>query len=508
MKNRIQFFAMAACCAAVMLFSGCEKEHAHVITATIEDAGHPAKVHLVDGLDDLHYPHFVENDTIIVNGQKYLSEGTGQTCKFLAYEDDAEGPYYAVYPASALAATCTTYNQPSIVLPAKQVYSEESGVQRLDAPMCGANTQDNIKFHNLCSVMKVDVKNPADATIPITVSSIEITSPSYKLNYPSGLQISKAMNASDDTQREWLNAQTSSTENDPLRTVTLTNTSVAGSIAAGESKPFYIYLPTFKPTGSDPRVALTVKVTTLEGSCMASYSRTARLDSLKRNIINDYNFLVNPAIRQVEKYFINVGTPDAPQYVDFTKHNENVTNQLSLGNCTSSTYTSDRVLTPDQWNNLFANSASNNGLALINGTTLGFVILPDNFVYPEGCASLATSGREYKTDKNGNTCTWTIAGTPSAPTSGMVVYTSGQWNAMEAAGAVLIPMDFVTTNTEKKTGYYVQGYSKGCNMFFTTKFELKGDGSYKNGSVVATVNYNKDNNYPVYTEVRTKKNMN
>lgn len=517
MKNKIHFFAMAACCAAVMLFSGCEKEHAHVITATIEDAGHPAKVHLVD-VDGLHYPHFVEKDTIIVNGQKYVSEGTGQTCKFLALVDDAEASYYAVYPASALAvtATGTNYSQPSIVLPAKQVYSEESGEQRLDAPMCGANTQDNIKFHNLCSVMKVNVKNPADATTPITVSSIEITSPSYKLNYPSGLQISKAMNASDDTQREWLNASTfEEGESHSQGTVTLTNTSAAGSIAAGESKPFYIYLPTFRPASAGERVSLTVKVTTLEGSYKASYSRTARLDSLKRNIINDYNFLVNPTLRQVEEYFFfNVGTEGSPVNVDFAKHNEGAVNQYTMGgqfNGSESVGTSSTLLTPAQWKVLF--TTSGNGFAKVHGQ-YGFVLLPPSFEYPISCdGKTPTPGTADNSDADKAT-NWTVTIIDNGVTSAVREYSDSEWNDMESAGAVFIPMTEAAAPTEKnKTNneysyYKTPSMGKKNNMYcLSSKTTNKDNTNIKSFSISVGINLDKDlkDLSPYY--IRTIENM-
>lgn len=200
---------MAACCAAVMLFSGCEKEqHHHVITASFENASHDTKVHLEDESDGKHYPHFDVRDEINVNGITYRTEEGGSVCKFASTgENEATSPYCAVYPASALevAATGTNYNKPYIVLPAKQVYRtvEVDGepVQRIDAPMCGSNRDNDIRFHNLCSVMKVCVKNPTDAEKSVSVYSIEIHSTSYKLNYPDGLQISDKMDPDDPTQR-------------------------------------------------------------------------------------------------------------------------------------------------------------------------------------------------------------------------------------------------------------------------------------------------------------------
>lgn len=87
-----------------------------------------------------------------------------------------------------------------------------------------------------------------------------------------------------------------------------------------------------------------------------------------------------------------------------------------------------RTLTRDEWKYLFEtrpNASSKYGAAKVNGIA-GVVILPDDFTLPTGCGF--TAGMTSASRGND----WSDV----APSN---IYTSAQWQQMEAAGAVLLP---------------------------------------------------------------------
>ena len=87
-----------------------------------------------------------------------------------------------------------------------------------------------------------------------------------------------------------------------------------------------------------------------------------------------------------------------------------------------------RTLTKDEWEyltNTRTNAGSKFGVARVNGMT-GVVILPDDFTLPEDCGF--TPGMTNASDWYD----WSYVATTN-------IYTSAQWQLMEAAGAVFLP---------------------------------------------------------------------
>lgn len=453
MKNKIKFFAMAACCMSVALFSGCEKEQQHkVFSVTIEGNTSDSKVHLVN-----RFPNFVQNEQININGVIYYALSSGNAVKFAAFSDgEADAPYYSVFPATT---DMTNQAQPSFVLPENQSYVVENNAQQFLAPMCAVNTTEEIKFHNLCSVLEVKVLNPSDAAGAITIDEIQVSSQTIKLSYPDGLQINEAMDPANPENRQQLIALTNPTGADSA--VTLIGCADAGTIAKGGNKSFLIYLPTYDP-GTGNKVTLHVRVKIGR----KIYTRTVRLDKLERNMIYTKDFALTPAIVTEEPLppFFRISNASSDyDTIFFYNNNNGAADQLSLGTKYTTAGSWD-VLDNSQWAKMF--SETTNGLAKV-GNQYGWVFLPavaDGFEMPSGClpptAGSADNGKYTVTLYQGGSVHTTV-----------MSYTAEQWASMEAAGALFIPIDVVIPTEKDKekstyTFYYVPGIKKEQNMYF------------------------------------------
>ena len=75
-----------------------------------------------------------------------------------------------------------------------------------------------------------------------------------------------------------------------------------------------------------------------------------------------------------------------------------------------------RTLTSDEWTYLLNNNP--NGLATVNGTYYGLVVLPVSWSLPEGCSFNAGAGSGFSTN----------------------TYSLAQWDKMEMAGAIFLPI--------------------------------------------------------------------
>lgn len=481
MKNKIKFFAMAACCMSVALFSGCEKEQQHkVFSVSIEGNNSESKVYLVNRM-----PNFVANELININGVRYYATSGGNVVKFTAYDgDEAVAPYYTVYPSTT---NMTNHARPSFVLPENQSYVKENNAQQFLAPMCAVNTTEEIKFHNLCSVLEVKVLNPSDAAGAITIDEIQVSSQTIKLSYPDGLQINEAMDPANPENRQQLIAETNPTGADSA--VTLIGCADAGTIAKGGNKSFLIYLPTYDP-GTGNKVTLHVRVKIGR----KIYTRTVRLDKLERNMIYTKDFALTPAIVTEEPMppFFRISNASSDyDTIFFYNNNNGAADQLSLGTKYTTAGSWD-VLDNSQWAKMF--SETTNGLAKV-GNQYGWVFLPavaDGFEMPTGCSN-PTGG----TADNGK-YTVTLYQGGNVQTA-VMSYTAEQWASMEAAGALFLPIDISTLD---KNGvymyYYVSGIGKTNNMYFLIKGETNKDGTYKNFSITAGTNSNKDVNNGYY----------
>ena len=130
------------------------------------------------------------------------------------------------------------------------------------------------------------------------------------------------------------------------------------------------------------------------------------------------------------------GTGDAPNkistdYVDYLTYTEWGDNPITNGGNTAKEW---RTLTKEEWAYLFKtreNAATLFALGSVNGVN-GTILLPDNWVTPEGASFTASTtlgmvlaGIEYYDENGGHFADNT--------------YTTEQWAVMESAGAVFLP---------------------------------------------------------------------
>lgn len=130
------------------------------------------------------------------------------------------------------------------------------------------------------------------------------------------------------------------------------------------------------------------------------------------------------------------GTGDAPNkisedYDDYSTFVDWGTNAITNGGNTANQW---RVLTKDEWVYLFytrANASTLFGLGSVNGVN-GTILLPDNWVLPDG-ASFSASTTQDLADKGG------YFNSANGTNFSHNTYTTEQWSVMESAGAVFLP---------------------------------------------------------------------
>lgn len=138
------------------------------------------------------------------------------------------------------------------------------------------------------------------------------------------------------------------------------------------------------------------------------------------------------------------GTGDAPNYVstanaDYATFTDWGVNKISNGGNEANMW---RTLTKDEWVYLFygrENAATLFGLGTVNGVS-GTILLPDNWVLPEGASFTAST-------TNGLTGNGTYYYNGNGSNFSGNTYTTDQWAIMEAAGAVFLPAAGVRNGT-------------------------------------------------------------
>ena len=141
--------------ALTMLAAGCTSESDTVtLGARIDNKGY-SKVSIDNGT-----PSWDKNDQIRVNDQTIVIEpvsgSTGQLTKVTA-----NSFYRAIYPADIVKnEDLSEGSTVPVTLPASQQYEQDSrGNQKIKMPMGAYTLKDTLTFHNLCSLVKVVVKN-------------------------------------------------------------------------------------------------------------------------------------------------------------------------------------------------------------------------------------------------------------------------------------------------------------------------------------------------------------
>ena len=140
----------------ILCMASCQKENGILYLETETYTG-DAKLHL----DNQHFAVWDNNDKVLVNGTEYsVAVGSGNAT--ITGVPEAES-YTAIYPASWANSTSITY-------PAEQTYR---GSQVVEAPMAAYSDGGTLTFHNLGSVLAVEVTNSSSETM--SVQKIEVS---------------------------------------------------------------------------------------------------------------------------------------------------------------------------------------------------------------------------------------------------------------------------------------------------------------------------------------------
>lgn len=158
--------------------AACRKESDTVtLGATIENIEGNPKLYI----DNTLTPQWENNDPVWINGNaSYTVTISNNVAQIVNVARADNNHYLAVYPADIVAAGQQAGNSSVTVnLPREQVYQSS---QQVKVPMIAYTEGNTLGFKNLCSLLKVTVKNSTDA--PITLSRITLTASTAMLSGP------------------------------------------------------------------------------------------------------------------------------------------------------------------------------------------------------------------------------------------------------------------------------------------------------------------------------------
>ena len=179
MKQPVIFSFFAALLALSVV--SCQKDQ-DVVTlhAVIPIINNDQKVYIND-----HTPYWHNGDQIRINDADYTLQNISMAnSAAIPNVTISTSGYRALFPAGILTNSDANINgshSVAVTLPTTQVFEMEGAHQRVDVPM-GAYISSGcvLRFHNLCSVVRVHVSNTTNAKLPIT--SITLTSESAHLS--------------------------------------------------------------------------------------------------------------------------------------------------------------------------------------------------------------------------------------------------------------------------------------------------------------------------------------
>lgn len=163
--------------AAALLFGACQKDEpvASVsIRATIADAYTSNESGAKVVVDNTVKPAFVTGDKVWINGAEFTASVDGDDFTLELTSGSASAPYSAVYPYDE--DIVLSDGNFEIELPAEQPYTESNGKQVINAPMVATGSgEPQLEFKNVCSLVRIRVRNNYEGEGDITLSSITIT---------------------------------------------------------------------------------------------------------------------------------------------------------------------------------------------------------------------------------------------------------------------------------------------------------------------------------------------
>ena len=389
--------------------------------------------------------NWVEGDQIAVygtDGGSGIYTATPQSPATVAIFDNVsgetgDGPFRAFYPS-----TLTT-DGANITLPVTQTYIAGS-IDKF--PMYAESANNQLAFKNLCGVLKLHLTkaNTNISTIAITTNT-EING-AFSVDFASG--IPELDYVSDGTNTTVLACATAQ--------------------AIDNGADFYIYLPADSYTG------LQIEMNTNDGKYCAKTANTTiniiRSQYTWRFGENQFDYIGydNENISATYSGWVDLfgwGTGNNPtlhtdnpnNYSTFVDWGENA---ISNGGNQSNLW---RTLSSAEWDYLFntrTNASTKYGVATIGDVVnnvffevSGIIILPDNWVFPAG------NGLTFNEGMGGYYHNY---------------YSLEQWEDLENAGAVFLPMAGVRWGTDVADANLAGGYwsstpygiSDAHNMYF------------------------------------------
>lgn len=317
----------------------------------------------------------------------------------------------ALYPATAISqgATLSDENQISINLPNEQTYTVVDGKQVINAPMAAqakvnASHGANLKFSNLCSLLKVKV-HPNVYVISITVSQV-----------PASEGGSNQPLAGTGTVTFGENGSTLTMDAGGSTSVTL---NVNASREDGE---YYVVIPPYNQSTKlvvtihdNPQTIITRTQTT--ASAMPA-SKIAEVDCIN-NLYGLFSVSAKDTVSFARGNLTGSGTSFGFEETQFGLGDQ----YSSLPTLPSSITSEWFILNAQQWNYLLSRTDGNNVLQIRatitddeNNDHMGLILLPDNW-------------------SNLN-CPVALNQTTTHNMNGLSVT---QWNILERYGAVFLP---------------------------------------------------------------------
>lgn len=487
--KRTSYTTLITLTTLAMLATGCKKENLNEgnnskVTLGVRIAPSNSKIY-IDGVT----PKWEKGDQVNVNGNVYtVSNISGSGSSASVTDVTTADIYCAVYPDGLVSENYTpsTTTSVTIDMDETQTYAVDgSGNQKVEAPMgaLSTNGSTSLTFHNLCSLLKVRFNNNTGEVQ--TLKSIKVSAASANLSGSGTATI--AGNEND---------AISLTTGQKYVTLDL-GTGVA--VNNGSSKDFYVVLPQFTTQtvtiefvnttdetanvmvnnvalGHNMIASKTCNVTEFEA---ATATFTVGMDGSipKKVIFSTGNLVYNPNGNGSTQWYFHPtqygrclttnGTYNGTDPVDLFTWGATGLNGIAPNNTNDEYYTGAinlsgdndwgtaynnangatgwRTLKSSEWQYLFNNHSY--GDHTVHGVK-GIIVLPDGVTSAQGFHQLQSGGLgTYSFD-------WTTV-------------SDEDWTAMEAAGAVFLP---VSGRRNRSTIDQIDGNSYYGNYWSSTYF--------------------------------------
>ena len=178
-------FLLAVMVVAALLATSCQKEEmGRILTATIEQYEHNAKGGnggvVADSkayINSDYYACWEAGDLVSINGTRCtVSVSKGDEHNYSATiqgEIPTDEDLMAFYPADMVNNLSATGG--TVTLPQVQTYREQNGHQIINNPMAAycSTSSNELKFRNLCALLKVTIQASAGEDLPIRAISVK-----------------------------------------------------------------------------------------------------------------------------------------------------------------------------------------------------------------------------------------------------------------------------------------------------------------------------------------------